>query len=61
MVQAVPDEVVHAIAAVGRYDEIVPRIRERFRGVTRLMFPPPQHDPHEEGMVRELLGALRQP
>ena len=30
---AVPDDVVHAFAAVGRYDEIVPRIRERFRGV----------------------------
>ena len=39
MARAVSDEVVHAFAAVGRYDEIVPRIRERFRGVARIAFP----------------------
>jgi len=56
---AVPDEVVHACAAVGRYDEIVPRIRERFRGVRRIAFPPPAEAPREEAQVREVLDALR--
>ena len=59
MVQAVPDEVVHAIAAVGRYDQIVARMRQRFHGITRLMFPPPMEDAREEGTVRELLRELR--
>ncbi|MGH7787615.1 MAG: TIGR03617 family F420-dependent LLM class oxidoreductase [Candidatus Binatia bacterium] len=59
MVPAVPDELVHAFAVVGRYDEIVPRIRERFRGVSRIAFPPPAEDAREEGLVRELLHELR--
>ncbi|MFN8545220.1 MAG: TIGR03617 family F420-dependent LLM class oxidoreductase [Candidatus Binatia bacterium] len=59
MVQAVPDDVVHAIAAVGRWDEIVPRIRERFRGVTRLMLPPPGASARDEAAVREVLADLR--
>jgi probable F420-dependent oxidoreductase len=58
MATAVPDDVVHAFAAVGRYDEIVPRIRERFRGVRRLAFPQPAEDSREEGRVRELLEEL---
>lgn len=59
MAAAVPDEVVHAFAAVGRYDEIVPRVRERFRGVRRISFPPPAEEPRDEGLVRELLQELR--
>jgi probable F420-dependent oxidoreductase len=59
MVQAVPDDVVHRFAAVGRYDEIVPRIRERFRGINRIGFPIPPADPHEEGLVREVMNELR--
>jgi probable F420-dependent oxidoreductase len=59
MTAAVPDEVVHACAAVGRYDEIVPRIRERFRGIRRLAFPAPAEDPRDEAAVREVLDALR--
>jgi probable F420-dependent oxidoreductase len=59
MTAAVPDDVVRAFAAVGRYDEIVPRIRERFRGVHRIAFPPPAEDPHLEAQVRELLEELR--
>lgn len=58
MAAAVPDEVVHAFAIVGRYDEIVPRVRERFRGVRRIAFPAPAEDPREEGVVRELLQEL---
>jgi probable F420-dependent oxidoreductase len=58
MATAVPDEVVHAFAAVGRYDEIVARIRERFHGMRRLGFPAPAEDAREEGIVRELLQEL---
>lgn len=58
MVTVVPDEVVHAFAAVGRYDQIVARIRERFRGVARIAFPPPPDDGRDEGIVRELLQEL---
>ncbi len=58
MAAAVPDDVVYAFAAVGRYDEIVPRLRERFRGVRRIAFPPPAEGPREEAVVRELLEEL---
>ena len=58
MAAAVPDEVVHAFAAVGRYDEIVPRIRERFHGIRRIAFPAPAEDARDEGLVRELLQEL---
>jgi probable F420-dependent oxidoreductase len=59
MPRAVPDEVVQAFAAVGRYDAIVPRIRERFRGIRRLAFPVPRGAPADEEQVREVLAALR--
>ena len=60
MAHAVSDEVVQAFAAVGRYDEIASRMRERFRGIRRLAFPVPRPDPHEEERVREVLAALRE-
>jgi probable F420-dependent oxidoreductase len=59
MVKAVPDEVVHTFAVSGRFDEIVPRIRERYRGVRRLALPLPRHDAKEEAQVRELLAELK--
>ena len=58
MAKAVSDEVVEEFAAVGRYDEIVPRIRERFADVARIPFPMPREDAREEGLVRELLRDL---
>jgi hypothetical protein len=58
MVQAVPDDVVHTFAAVGRYDEIAPRLRQRFRGIQRLTFPVPRADAREEAQVREVLSEL---
>jgi probable F420-dependent oxidoreductase len=58
MAAAVPDEVVHAFAAIGRYDEIVPRIRERMRGVRRIGLPLPAEEPLEEARVRELIAEL---
>lgn len=60
MTGAVPDDVVYAFAAVGRYDEIVPRLQERFRGVTRLAFPLPPRDAALEERVREILHRLRE-
>jgi hypothetical protein len=34
MAREVPDDVVHLFAAVGRYDQIVKAIAERFGGLT---------------------------
>lgn len=58
MAAAVNDEVVHAFAAVGRYDQIVPVIRARFAGIARIAFPPPPEDGKDEGLVREILQDL---
>jgi len=59
MARSVPDDVIPKFAAVGRYDEIVPRLRERYRGINRLSLPVPRRDPKEEEQVRELLSELR--
>ena len=59
MARAVPDEVVHELAIVGRHDEIVGRIRDRLRGIRRLAFPQPRRDAREEGVVREILTELQ--
>lgn len=58
MARAVPDDVVEAFTAVGRYDEIVPRVRARFAEVARIPFPAPREDARDEGLVRELLQEL---
>jgi hypothetical protein len=58
MAAAIPDDVVQAFATVGRYDEIVPRLRTRFAGIARIAFPPPAEDARDEGAVRELLQEL---
>jgi probable F420-dependent oxidoreductase len=58
MARAISDDVVAAFTAVGRYDEIVPRIRERFADVARIPFPTPREDARDEGLVRELLQDL---
>jgi probable F420-dependent oxidoreductase len=58
MARAIPDDVVEAFTAIGRYDEIVPRIRERFAEVARIPFPTPREDARDEGLVRELLQDL---
>jgi probable F420-dependent oxidoreductase len=58
MIAAVPEDVVRLFAAVGRWDEIVPVIRERFRGISRLAFYLTA-GPDEEDALRALLSALR--
>ena len=60
MARAVPDDAVHAFAVAGRYDQIVPRMRERFRGVRRVSFPQPRRDAREEAAVREIVKELRE-
>ena len=59
MIAAVPEDVVRLFAAVGRWDEIVPAIRERFRGISRLSFYVPPGSPEDEDRFRTLLAALR--
>ena len=59
MARAVPDDVVHELAIVGRHDQIVPRLRERLRGIRRVAFPQPRRDAREEGVVRELIADLQ--
>jgi probable F420-dependent oxidoreductase len=59
MARAVPDEVLHELAIVGRHDQIVARIRERLRGVRRVAFPQPRRDAREEATVREILSELQ--
>jgi len=58
MARAVPDEVVHTFAAVGRLDQIGARIRERFRGIRRVALPVPRADRDEEARFRDLLADL---
>lgn len=58
MARSISDDVVAAFTAIGRYDEIVPRIRERFADVARIPFPMPREDARDEGLVRELLQDL---
>jgi probable F420-dependent oxidoreductase len=59
MIAAVPEDVVRLFAAVGRWDEIVPLIRERFRGISRLGFYLLGADPRRDEKARELMAALR--
>jgi probable F420-dependent oxidoreductase len=59
MIAAVSDDVVRLFAAVGRWDEIVPAIRERFRGISRLSLWLPGAGAKHDEQVRELLHSLR--
>jgi len=59
MIPAIPDDVVHLFAAVGRWDEIVPTIRTRFRGISRLAFYVMGSGGKQDEQLRELMAALR--
>jgi len=58
MAKSVPDDVVRTFAVAGRYDQIAPRIRERYRGIERLSLPLPSRDKKEEEQVRGLIAEL---
>ena len=59
MIAAIPDDVVHLFAAVGRWDEIVPTIRTRFRGISRLAFYLMGSGAKVDEQMRALMAALR--
>jgi probable F420-dependent oxidoreductase len=59
MIAAVSEDVVRLFAAVGRYDEIVPRIRERFAGITRLALYVLGSGPAYDEQLRGVIDALR--
>jgi hypothetical protein len=59
MAKLVTDEMVHAFAAVGTYDEIAGVIKKRFAGVNRLGFDMPVKNDHDRGVLKEILQDLR--
>jgi probable F420-dependent oxidoreductase len=66
MPAVVPDEVLEAFVVAGTYDEIVPRIKQRFGGIcTRVGFSIPLRTPGDEerltSMIRELQGPVAEP
>ncbi|MGC1189809.1 MAG: LLM class flavin-dependent oxidoreductase, partial [Candidatus Binatus sp.] len=59
MAKLVTDEMVHAFAAVGTYDQIAAVIKQRFAGVNRLSFDMPVRNDHDRGVLKEILQDLR--
>lgn len=61
MSQRITDEMLHEIATIGTFDEIVPKLKERWGGVCDTLFM--AVGPHiwsDEAKLRDLLTALRQ-
>jgi probable F420-dependent oxidoreductase len=61
MSKLVTEEMVHAFAAVGTYDQIAGVIKRRFAGVNRLSFDMPTKDERDRGVLKEILQDLRRP
>ncbi|MGC1338325.1 MAG: LLM class flavin-dependent oxidoreductase, partial [Candidatus Binataceae bacterium] len=59
MAKLVSEEMVHAFAAVGTYDEIAAVMKKRFAGINRLGFDMPAHNDHDRGVLKEILQDLR--
>jgi probable F420-dependent oxidoreductase len=59
MASLVTDEMVHAFAAVGTYDEIAGVIKKRFAGVNRLSFDMAVKNDHDRGVLKEIIQDLR--
>ena len=57
----VNEEMVHAFAAVGTYQDIAAAMKKRFAGINRLTFSIPIHDQHDGGILREIMQDLRRP
>ncbi len=57
----VSDEMVHAYAAVGTYQDIAAALKKRFAGINRLSFDMPLRSDHDRGVLREILQDLRRP
>jgi hypothetical protein len=58
MAQEVPDDVVHLFAAVGRYDQIVNAIADRFGGLTDALNAR-ANTALPESLPRELIQDIR--
>lgn len=61
MAKVVNEEMVHAFAAVGTYDNIAAVIKKRFAGVNRLGFDIPVHNDRDRGVLKEILQDLARP
>jgi probable F420-dependent oxidoreductase len=61
MAKLVNEEMVHAFAAVGTYDNIASAIKKRFAGVNRLSFDMPVRNEHDRGVLKEIIQDLRLP
>jgi probable F420-dependent oxidoreductase len=55
----VTEEMVHAFAAVGTYQDISAVMKKRFAGVNRIAFDIPIRSDNDRGVLRELLQDLR--
>jgi hypothetical protein len=61
MSKLVTEEMVHAFAATGTYDQIAGVIKKRFAGVNRLSFDMPIKSDKDRGVLKEILQDLRRP
>jgi hypothetical protein len=59
MPKLVTEEMVHAFAAVGTYNDIAAVMKKRFAGINRLDFEIPIRGDRERGVVREVIQQLR--
>ncbi len=61
MPKLVTEEMVHAFAAVGTYNDIAAVMKKRFAGVNRLEFEIPIRGDRDRSVVREVIEDLRRP
>ena len=61
MSKLVTEEMVHAFAATGTYDEIAGVIKKRFAGVNRLSFDMSIRNDHDRGVLKEIVQDLHRP
>jgi probable F420-dependent oxidoreductase len=59
MAALVTENMVHAFAAVGTYDQIASVMKKRFAGTNRLGFDMPVRNDHDRGVLKEILQDLR--
>jgi Ribonuclease G/E len=59
MSKLVSEEMVHAFAAVGTYDQIASVIKKRFAGTNRLSFDMSIRNDHDRGVLKEIVQDLR--
>jgi alkanesulfonate monooxygenase SsuD/methylene tetrahydromethanopterin reductase-like flavin-dependent oxidoreductase (luciferase family) len=61
MAKLVTEEMVHAFAAVGTYDQIASVIKKRFAGTNRLSFDMSIRNDHDRGVLKEIVQDLHRP